>query len=155
MKTIVYRGGVLKFQLPSDWAEEYGEEGGGMFYSEIESAGTLRLNVLTFDCGSKQTQETVLESLESADNPPDAVIKKLADGRSAMKSYSDTSEEGDEEIKTWFWEIASIANPQHLRIALFSYSVLASQAKTLMVSKDLEMINDSLRHIKFAPEIES
>ncbi|HMI53316.1 MAG TPA: hypothetical protein VK525_17510 [Candidatus Saccharimonadales bacterium] len=32
LKTINYRGGVVRFRIPADWVEEYEEAGGGTFY---------------------------------------------------------------------------------------------------------------------------
>lgn len=152
MKTIVYRGGVLVFELPFDWIEEYGDEGGGTFYADLENSGTLRLNILTYDCGAPQTQETSLTTLQSEDDEPDVTIESLPDGRSAIKSYSRRSEENGEAITLWFWEIASAALPQHLRIAIFSYCALTSQENTPTITQDLAMLNTSLRKCEFAPE---
>jgi hypothetical protein len=33
-KTIVYRGGIVRFRIPAHWIEEYEHEGGGTFYEE-------------------------------------------------------------------------------------------------------------------------
>ena len=32
LKTIVYRGGIVRFKIPANWVEEYEEDGGGTFY---------------------------------------------------------------------------------------------------------------------------
>src|SRR4051812_19119370 len=45
LKTIVYRGGVVRFRIPADWQEEYEPAGGGTFYAPGDHTGTLRLNV--------------------------------------------------------------------------------------------------------------
>ena len=47
MKTINYRGGLVSFEIPSDWKEEYEAEGGGAFFLDKPDSGTLRLNVLS------------------------------------------------------------------------------------------------------------
>ncbi len=47
MKKITYRGGLISFQIPKDWIEEYEENGGGTFYEDSQESGTLRINVLT------------------------------------------------------------------------------------------------------------
>jgi hypothetical protein len=48
MKRLEYRGGLVRFELPSHWVEEYEPEGGGTFYDNTIEAVTLRLNVLSF-----------------------------------------------------------------------------------------------------------
>ena len=47
MKTIQYRGGLISFNIPKNWVEEYVESGGGTFYEDIPTSGTLRVNVMT------------------------------------------------------------------------------------------------------------
>jgi hypothetical protein len=48
MKHVEYRGGLVRFELPRHWVEEYEPNGGGTFYDEAVDAVTLRLNVLSF-----------------------------------------------------------------------------------------------------------
>jgi hypothetical protein len=47
LKTINYRGGVIRFRIPSDWLEEYEDAGGATFHKPGEETGTLRVNVIT------------------------------------------------------------------------------------------------------------
>ena len=46
LKTINYRGGIIRFQIPNDWVEEYEDVGGGTFYKPGDDTGTLRVNVM-------------------------------------------------------------------------------------------------------------
>lgn len=46
LKTIVYRGGLVRFSIPATWQEEYEPDGGGTFYKEGPDTGTLRLILL-------------------------------------------------------------------------------------------------------------
>ncbi|MBL8085918.1 MAG: hypothetical protein JNN26_25045, partial [Candidatus Obscuribacter sp.] len=87
MKTIVYRGGIVKFQIPSHWKEEYEEEGGGTFYEDSADSGTLRLNVLTFESESPLGENSSQELLKSLSKQPDAIIETLPDKHSAMLSF--------------------------------------------------------------------
>ena len=41
VKTINYRGGVVRFRVPADWQEEYEDAGGGTFYAPGDDTGTL------------------------------------------------------------------------------------------------------------------
>ena len=47
MKSIVYRGGVVRFRIPAHWREEYSDNEGGMFYGDHSQSGTLRLTIIT------------------------------------------------------------------------------------------------------------
>ena len=42
LKTVNYRGGVVTFRIPAHWREEYGADGGGIFYDTAPDAGTFR-----------------------------------------------------------------------------------------------------------------
>ena len=67
LKTISYRGGVVTFQIPSTWIEEYEEQGGGTFYEDSPDSGTLRLNVMTFKTPQSSDQERAIETLQRGD----------------------------------------------------------------------------------------
>ncbi|HSI65722.1 MAG TPA: hypothetical protein VLE43_21530, partial [Candidatus Saccharimonadia bacterium] len=54
-KTVTYRGGVVVFDLPARWVEEYEPSGGGTFYEDTPQSGTLRLSVLGFQIAQHQT----------------------------------------------------------------------------------------------------
>lgn len=152
MKTIVYRGGIVKFQVPSHWKEEYEEEGGGTFYEDSADSGTLRLNVLTFESESPLGENDPSAYLESISEQPAAVIEALPDKLSAMLSYSKTVQEGDELLKIYYWQIANMIPPRHLRLAVFSYCFLASQESSATIRNELSMLNQSLRKCIFALE---
>ena len=53
LKTIEYRGGIARFQIPESWVEEYEPRGGGTFYEPGDDTGTLRINVLDFERKAK------------------------------------------------------------------------------------------------------
>jgi len=68
MKTVNYRGILVRFQIPALWTEEHDPKGGGFFYDPADHSVTLQLNVLT---------ATSPKDLNSTD--PAAVFAPLAD----------------------------------------------------------------------------
>lgn len=40
LKEIDFHGGVVKFKIPSNWKEEYGDDGKGVFYEDAPDTGT-------------------------------------------------------------------------------------------------------------------
>ena len=60
LKTIVYRGGVLKFRIPSSWKEEYSDMDGGTFYEDRPYSGTLRVKVITLKVPTNVNHGSVL-----------------------------------------------------------------------------------------------
>ncbi len=93
-KTINYRGGLVRFRIPTDWIEEYEPEGGGMFYADGPDTGTLRLNVLTSvreGGGPMEPAAEFLSNLSGLDRAATPVIVH-SDGN-ASTSYWEFGEE--------------------------------------------------------------
>jgi hypothetical protein len=64
-KTVNYRGGVVSFEIPEHWKEEYEPKGGGTFYEDRPDSGTLRLHVLGFSSTSGRSSEDTLSQLNA------------------------------------------------------------------------------------------
>jgi hypothetical protein len=73
LKPITYRGGLIRFQIPAHWTEEYVPEGGGTFYEPGTRSPALRLNVITAKAPHLVTPSTALDSLRN-------LLTKLAGG---------------------------------------------------------------------------
>jgi hypothetical protein len=71
LKPITYRGGIVRFEIPSDWIEEFETSGGGTFYENRPDSGTLRLNVLSFS--SKNTPSEEMARSVFKDNPTEVL----------------------------------------------------------------------------------
>ena len=69
LKTINYRGGVVRFRIPTDWVEEYEQAGGGgTFYKPGDNdGGTLRLEMILAVArpGKPVTAEFIAELLRA------------------------------------------------------------------------------------------
>lgn len=161
MKTINYRGGVVTFQIPSHWIEEYGEAGGGLFYDSSQDSGTLRLSLLSFSAkepfnqfsGKPSSRNEAVHALETLSIPEEAClissIEALPDGTSAIVSYSTTEREDDDDLKIWFWQIAHISPPNKIDFAIFSYAALACAEDSPTIKAELAVLNENLRKCRF------
>jgi hypothetical protein len=147
MKEIAYRGGVVRFRIPTDWREEYEPEGGGTFYSPDPNAGTLRLNVLTAR-SPKPLDPARPEDVLRAQGRPKP-IELLPEGRALTSYKEETSEEG-KSIVLYFWELAHVLPPNHAEIAIFSFTVRSEQVQDEAVKRDLAMIGAEIRDARFA-----
>ncbi len=156
MKLINYRGGIITFRIPDSWKEEYEEVGGGTFYNDDEEdSGVLRLNILTYSSKSPFGENAAAESLQEKAEEYGTTVVELPDRNSALISYreSATDEDDDAELVIWYWEIANIVPPYHIRFAIFSYCLLASREAEPAAIKDLAIINQSLHQCQFSSEI--
>jgi hypothetical protein len=139
LKTICYRGGIVRFDIPASWQEEYEPAGGAMFYEDRPDSGTLRLNVLSFSSNGKETGEEMVASLV-AESGYQAHLDGLA-----IKQYVQQAEEEGEPLKLYYWEVAIPVEGCNARLAIFSYTILASQADDPHVQQEIEMLGNSIR----------
>ncbi|MCI0551914.1 MAG: hypothetical protein L0287_13250 [Anaerolineae bacterium] len=149
LKLITYRGGLVKFRVPITWIEEYESAGGGTFYENIPNSGTLRLNVLTFENTSEYNDKSTIDFLAKSTYAKRGVITSLQKGN-AMLTYNEDSMEGTERLRIYYWQIANYVPPKHIRIAVFSYTILAGQESDPLVANELKVVGEQIPKATFA-----
>lgn len=152
MKTIEYRGGILAFRIPSNWREEYEEDGGGTFYEDNPDTGTLRLNVLTFKAPIGELPASGYKYFASNPLQKGVEIVRLPSG-DGMKKYRKDAEEDDQTLHIYYWEISHCAPPQKLYIAVFSWTILEFQSADMQFLEEINMISRELEQVRFHPEL--
>lgn len=154
MKTISYRGGVVIFRIPDEWQEEYDETRGGTFYAPGENTGTLRLNVLTMDAPTNTmvTASTAKEVLEGESRQYEAPVLSLGDGV-AMIRYDLPAKEGGQALTIRYWRVAQSLPPTNVRLALFSYTLLADQWDDTSTQGELALLDREITAVQFASEL--
>ena len=143
-KTIHYRGGIVRFALPSDWVEEYEPDGGGTFYEDRPDSGTLRLSVLGFE-SHKPAEEAASTVF------PQAEAELLPSGFWMRRDLVPAVEEG-ETIHIHRWEIAIPIPPHGLRLACFTHTVVAGQETDRAIAAELKMVDECIRAAEFGRE---
>lgn len=151
-KTINYRGGLVTFDIPQHWKEEYQPEGGGMFYEDGPATGTLRLNVITAKSPQPITSNSTVEALVGLKAIKPSEVEKLSNSNAIAKSVKRTSEQGTA-ITLFWWYVANAVPPQHVRVATFSYTVLTSNEKLSTTVADIKFIEASIRNARFHPAL--
>lgn len=134
MKLIRYRGGIVSFKLPSDWKEEYYDDGGAAFYKDDEESGTLRLSVLSFESKVKQDNGINLSSKSGM---------YVEEGFPLKEEVKYTQEDGDE-LLMYFWDITIPTNNNGQNIVVFSYTVLASQENDIQILQEIDLVRNSI-----------
>jgi len=123
-KTINYRGGVLRFRIPSEWAEEYEDAGGGMFYEPGDDTGTLRVNVTTME-GPQDKNLNVDGLVRQFSSAPEffgAIPVRLRDDAIIFR-YDMPGEESGRTITVHCWSILQVVAPRNFRHVLFTYTL--------------------------------
>ena len=150
MQTIVYRGGVVEFSLPVRWVAEYGDQGGGVFWDPDANGGTLRLDLLTFEKGGNLGASPARSMLESLRG--EGVVRDLPHGN-AVREYQSFAQENGEELKQFYWEVANFVAPNHLRLAIFSYTILKAQERDATIQNEIELLRKALPAAAFSDEL--
>ena len=143
-KTIAYRGGLVSFEIPSHWKEEYEGEGGGTFYENTPSSGTLRLNVMSMTSKEARSPSDVIPKTSD-----DEVHETLPCGF-LMRYYVKNAEDRGTPLHLYRWEIVIPVTPTQYRLACFTHTLLAAQKGTAEAKKELQMINSIVREARFS-----
>ena len=153
MKTVKYRGGVLKFRIPASWKEEYSDWDGGMFYEDVPDSGTLRVRMITAK-KPPNVDDSALAVLQPVLN---GLGKKSTDvvqvGRNALLRYEDSGLEEGTKLRIFYWVFGNPVPPGNARVVTFSYTVLEAQAATSQTRQELKMLDAVLLDTEFAERI--
>ena len=144
LKNIEYRGGVVTFRIPASWSEHYEPEGGGEFFENGPDTPTLRLNVITLR-GPSATPETAADSLKKYG----AVERR--DNGTALVRYVKLVDDDGTPLRIMYWQIAQALPPHHLRMVVFSLTILASQENEPSITETLALLDVELCAAEFAP----
>lgn len=168
LKTILYRGGLVSFEIPADWAEEYEEDGGGTFYSARPNAGTLYLSVITakMDGGidasiaSRQTI-TLAERSAAQEVGTTPVVTALPNGsvvsyftcpgsRAGASSLRCPGEDNGRPLTMHRWLLGAGLQPDVMRLASFTYAVEAAFDADAGNVADVEVIDAAIKRAVFS-----
>lgn len=142
MKLIKYDGGIVSFKLPSDWKEEYYDDGSAAFYREDSDSGTLRLSVQSVEVGSEYTESVELSS-ES-----DIYVQ---DGFPLKEEVKLINEGGDDSL-VYSWKVIVPIDSTEKKIVWFSYTILASQEGDPSINLELNFIRNTILKAGYSKE---
>jgi hypothetical protein len=150
----VYRGGIVCFRLPADWVEEYDESGGGTFYKPVENSGTLHLTVLLLEepAGKPVNNGSAADALAGSAEKHGVPVVPMRDGF-AMISYDAQTEDKGRSLKCRHWLIAQCLPPKNVRVAIFTYTLLAKQFDDPSSAPELAWIAREIGLADFASEV--
>jgi hypothetical protein len=147
-KSINYRG-ILSFRIPASWMEEYEETGGGIFYLDQPDSATLAVNVLTFESSGIFENVSAEDFIKSRMKDINTELN-LLDNRNASITYWKHAGEAGNELAIKYWEIANIVQPNHIRIAIFSYTLLKKQTQDKYYLDEINLLNQEILSCKFS-----
>jgi hypothetical protein len=154
MKSIVYRGGVVTFRIPSHWCEEYSDFEGGMFYEDRPDSGTMRLKIILANAPRQLHSDSGMDLLQVfIDQLKLKCTKAVRSDGNAVLKYEETSLERGTPLTISYWVVANPLPPLHARIATFSYTIPTVWRNQPRVRRDLEMLEVEIEAATFSPEV--
>ena len=146
-KKIDYRG-ILKFYIPFNWVEEYDEMEGGTFYGESPDSGTLRLKLISANTPKDSKVSNASKILEDIISKGSESI--LLPNNNAFKMLFEQTIESGSEITIFYWHLLQFLEPNHVRLANFSYTVLTNQLEIESVRKEIDFISEQVKNAKYS-----
>ncbi len=145
-KRINYRG-ILSFELPRDWIEEYDDELGAAFYKDLEDSATLRLSLISLKAPSDIGELNAVKVLDKF-NSKESKIITLTNNNAYKMYYERTIDEGNE-ITIFYWYLAQVIKPSGARLAVFSYTFLSNQLEKKSIQQEIEFITEQVKKAEF------
>jgi len=152
LKDVAFGDGLLRFRIPAGWIEGQESDGSGAFYDESLDGGTLRLKVMTFTSEEDLTGHVALEELEAMQPEPGQKLELLPNGN-ALRSHREESEANGERTVFHIWLLASIDAPHQMRLAVFSFTSLATEANALATRRLVLTLDREIRQALFVHQI--
>jgi hypothetical protein len=90
--------------------------------------------------------------LESRREEYQGELTDLGHGNALLR-YTEEAEEDGDPLTIYYWQIANVVPPNHLRMAIFSYTVLTELADDDDVAAEVALIDEALRACRFAEEL--
>jgi len=106
----------------------------------------LRLNVLSFTSNGNETGEQMVAGLIAGSG-----YHPLHDGL-AIKQYVNSGNEEGEQLHLHRWEVAIPVEGCSARLAMFTYTILASQSNDQQIQEEIELLGRCIRDGKFCRE---
>jgi hypothetical protein len=155
MKSIVYRGGVVTFRIPSRWREEYSDFEGGTFYEDRPDSGILRLKIISLVSPKQLHPNSGMEVLQAAvdlvkNGGREGTTRVRKDGNALLK-YEETGFERGTFLNIFYWVVANPLPARRARVATFSYTTLAKLRNDPQIWRDLEMLDAEIEAAVFWP----
>src|SRR5689334_1846502 len=124
LREVEIERGALRFRVPAAWAGSKEEDGTDAFYEGEGEEGILRVKLMTFTSPDVLTPPVAMSELEAMEKQAGQTIEALPNGN-ALRVHSEKLEADEEQTTLHVWMLASIEPPHRMRLAVFSFAVLA------------------------------
>lgn len=146
MKKINYRGGLISFDIPENWIEEFEETGGGAFYEDSPNSGTLRVNVLTIENNEENANPLDIFKDNQKRNDQKEYITQAGDG---IIEYLDRTEESGIPITLFTLACAHKTKQKDFLLAVFTWTIETRFEYQESYIQEWNLIRNCIQNIEF------
>ena len=146
MKKINYRGGLISFEIPENWVEEFEEPGGGTFYEDTPTSGTLRVNVLTIE--NKKGNGSPLDVFKDRQKRNNQKEYTTQWGDEIVE-YLDMTEESGIPITIFTLACAHKTEGKDFILAIFTWTIETRFEYQESYIREWNLIRNSIQNMKF------
>lgn len=146
-KRINYRG-ILRFEIPEDWIEEYDDEDGGTFYKDHPTSGTLRIKLISINIPENLSTKSTMSILN------DLIPKKTSEtillpNKNAYNMFYEQLVENGTDITIYYWSLVQSIQLNKTRMANFSYTILSKEVSSERIQKEIEFVTQQIENAEF------
>jgi len=138
-------GGKLSFLIPSKWEEQPEDKQTYLYCLPAANSGWFRVSL-----NSVRTQ-TPAETLEEIVRETEAARHQKTGNW--VWTRERTTEEDGVKIHIYYWFVANITEPDYVREAIFSYTILSERSNDAETKSTLQLIEQIVGRASFNPNI--
>jgi hypothetical protein len=142
-------GGKLSFLIPHDWKEDEAVVDTFYLYSLPNAeSGWFRVSLNTSKAVHQKPAESLKRIFEGREN-----VSRDEQSGNLVCAYERDAEEDSVKIHLYYWIVANVVEPDLVREAVFSYTVLSERINNEQTVAMLGLLRQIVSRANFSPEV--
>jgi hypothetical protein len=144
-------GGKLSFLIPHDWEEVETEQDNVYLYNQPGTdSGWFRVSLNTSTVVSAPPADKLKRIFEKREN-----VSRDEQTGNLVHAYERDSEEDGMKIHLYYWIVANVVEPNLVREAVFSYTILHERINDEDTARMLGVLRQIASRAYFNPEVQT
>ncbi len=147
-KEVQFHRGLIAFSIPEHWVEKFASADESTFQESGNNTGKLHVSVITMKLPIMVADNSGAKALCILKDVKPSEVENLPNGNAMAKSVEHKTAQG-QPVTLYSWFVAHPIPPYHVRTAIFSYTIHASQEKSPKTAADLRFLEKSIQNTSF------
>jgi len=142
-------GGKLSFLIPHDWEAAQESVADTLYLYSLPNAksGWFRVSLNTSRALAEKPAESLKQIFDGRDN-----VRRDEQTGNVVCAFQRDTEEDCVKLRLYYWLVANVVEPDLVREAVFSYTVLSERTDAEETKKMLELLEQTVSRANFRPE---